>query len=62
MKETFDTLAVLCLLALSAFTVWLMLQKKDGCGCGGKAEGMPAPTCPGASFSSAGMGGKRSMS
>jgi hypothetical protein len=71
MKDTFEKLLVLAGLAISAYTLFIILQdrKKKGCGCEKKAAPAPAagvvaaPTsCGVGTFSSPGLGGKTSMS
>jgi hypothetical protein len=46
-RNWFDTLATLCILGLTAFSVWLMIEKrgekKADCGCKGGKTLTPAP-------------------
>lgn len=62
MKDVFDTLATLALIAIGCYTIQIMLkQQKSGCGCGDKkpTKVEPPATCRGAG--GIGFNGKKSI-
>lgn len=62
-KDEFDRLASVVMIALSIYTVYLLMKgkKHGGCGCKSGDKPLPTPSCKGASGSTPPMSQKQSF-